>query len=140
MSSEELSQLWESKKILPQKYVYEKLTKCPNFTYLLEKYFTDFWEGDRKGGINAPIPSTTHGGTLAKLTFVPPHFQTAAPSMVAAILTFLEATSRSKLPYRGIVQTNSLYHVTLLVRDVQATDCRFTVDDLSRTWTSNDAT
>jgi len=41
--------------ILSRKYMYEKLTKCPNFTYLPEKYFSKFW------GSNAPsLLSPTH--------------------------------------------------------------------------------
>jgi len=32
--------------IFARKHLYEKLTKCPNFVYILpEKYFTDLFEG-----------------------------------------------------------------------------------------------
>jgi len=51
----ELSQPWGHwQDIFPRKYIYEKSTKCQNFTYLPKKYFSRFFFFG--GGANTRMP------------------------------------------------------------------------------------
>ena len=45
-----------NKVILARKYIYEKLTKCPNFTILPEKYFSRFFLGGGHVHPLSPLP------------------------------------------------------------------------------------